>query len=183
MVIPLPPPSTSVTSNSISPAPATTFFFCLSARSDIRRSIPLSSLARSAARRGGVETLCRVSVKTEKQILGILSELRLFSGCMCKTLMQPQCATLTVDAIAILIVRMQVLFCYFAFLLNKLCLCRCTCFPGGPILCLFSSIFYHSGVLEPIPAVSRTGEVASLLQSIEHRDKQLFTYLGSCQLA
>lgn len=125
--------------------------------------------------RSGVETLCRVSVKTEKQILGILSELRLFSGRMCETLMQPQCATLTVDAIAILIVRMQVLFCYFAFLLNKLCLCRCTCFPRGPILCLFSSIFYHSGVLEPIPAVSRTGEVASLLQSIEHRDKQLFT--------
>lgn len=27
MVIPLPPPSTSVTSNSISPAPATTFYF------------------------------------------------------------------------------------------------------------------------------------------------------------
>lgn len=38
-------------------------------------------------------------MKTEKQILGILSELRLFSGRMCKTLMQPQCATLTVDAI------------------------------------------------------------------------------------
>lgn len=120
MVIPLPPPSTSVTSNSISPGPATTFFFffCLSARSDIRRSITLSSLARRAVRRSGVETLCRVSVKTEKQILGILSELRLFSGRMCETLMQPQCATLTVDAIAILIVRMQVLFCYFAFLLN-----------------------------------------------------------------
>lgn len=52
----------------------------------------------------------------EKQIPGILSELGLFSGRMCKTLMQPLFVILTLGAIAILIASVQVLICYFAFI-------------------------------------------------------------------